>query len=249
MYSKPPACRAARIAACAILLVAGLVAQAGEFSVSPIRAELKPGSMSETVTVMNHSDQPMRVSVRLMEWTQDDAGKDVLKESGDLVYFPRQLDIEPGGKRLVRVGAKNPAGPVERTYRLFIEETPPPAGAAQPGMQVSVYFRFGLPVFLPPAVPKLQAEFSEPQVRDGQLEIQVRNTGNLHFRLNKVEVSDGAGFSQNLGGWYTLAGAARTYAAKLPPQVCRSGRPLTLLAEGEGVRYQRALAVPAASCG
>ena len=64
----------------------------------------------------------LRVLVKLVEWTQDASGKDVYADSADLVYFPRQMEIEPGAKRLVRVGAKAPAQGAERAYRLFIEE-------------------------------------------------------------------------------------------------------------------------------
>lgn len=39
----------------------------------------------------------------------------------DLVYFPRQLELEPDTRKLVRVGAKAPAGTTERAYRMFIE--------------------------------------------------------------------------------------------------------------------------------
>src|SRR6476659_5172160 len=80
----------------AIALAGGLwtstPAFAGEFAVSPIRAELKPNALTETLTVTNYADVPLRVSAKLMEWTQDAGGADVYKDSSDLVYFPRQLD-------------------------------------------------------------------------------------------------------------------------------------------------------------
>lgn len=223
-------------------------ANAGDFSVAPIRAELKPGTLSETVTVTNHSEAPLRVSVRLLQWSQDDKGEDVLTESADLVYFPRQLEIPAGGKRLVRVGAKSPAGPVERTYRLFIEEMPSAFGTP-PGSQVSVYFRFGLPIFLPPAAPKVQADVGDLKLQNGQFQMQVQNGGNQHFRLTKVQVEDGAGFSVNIGGWYSLAGSTRTYTAQIPREVCRKASRLSVRAEGEGVRFERSLEVRPTDCG
>lgn len=223
-------------------------ALAGDFSVSPIRAELKPGNMSETVTVTNHADKPLRVGVRLMSWTQDESGTDVLHESGDLVYFPRQLDFEPNGKRLVRVGAKSAAGTTERAYRLFIEEAPSPLGDDQRGAQVAVYFKFGVPIFLPPAVPKVQADFSEPVVSQGQLALEVRNTGNVHFRLTTVKVDDGAGFSINIGGWYMLPGTTRKYVATIPAELCRKTAHMLLTAEGDGVRYTHDIPITPANC-
>jgi fimbrial chaperone protein len=123
-------------------LLTPLASLAGEFAVSPIRAELKAGALTETLTVTNYADAPLRVSAKLMEWTQDATGADVYKESGDLVYFPRQLDIPPQGRRLIRVGAKSTGPASERTYRLYIEEEPAPGSTA--GAQVNFYFRFVL---------------------------------------------------------------------------------------------------------
>lgn len=230
-----------------VLLLAAGLAPAGEFSVTPIRVELKPGAMTETIAITNHAPQKLRVSVKLLEWTQDAAGRDVYKDSSDLVYFPRQLEIEPEGKRLVRVGLKSPAGVAERTYRLFIEEEPEPA--ADPARsQVSFYFRFGVPVFLAPAVPKPQPEADSPTLGQGKLSVVVRNPGNQHFRLVKVVFSDGAGYSKEVGGWYSLAGSQRTYSAAIPVEVCRQARTLRVTLEGEGFRLERSLDVDPANC-
>ena len=132
-----------------------------EFSVTPIRVELKAGALNETITVTNHSRERLRVSVRLMAWSQDAQGADVYQETTDLVYFPRLLDLDPDSKRLIRLGAKVPGATTERTYRLFIEEQPEPTpGNARP--QVAIVFKFGVPVFLPPALPRPMPEV-EPE--------------------------------------------------------------------------------------
>lgn len=220
---------------------------ASEFSVSPVRAELRAGALSETITVTNRGDNRIRVGVKVMQWTQDAQGQDVYLESPDLVYFPRQMELEPEGKRLVRVGAKAPAGAVERSYRMFIEELPeasPDAARAQ----VSVYFRFGVPIFLAPAAGHAEPEFGEPSVANGRLSLTVKNPGNQHFRLLRMVVSDGAGFSREIAGWYSLPGTQRTYALDLPREVCRRSPTLDVAIEGEGVRADRKLHVDAAHC-
>lgn len=236
----------AALAACA-LLAQPRPAAASEFSVTPIRVELKPGVLSETISVTNHSTERLRVSVRLVEWSQDAGGADIYKESSDLVYFPRQLEMEPNGKRLVRVGVKAPAGTVERTYRLFIEEEPPAnAGAAR--AQVAFYFRFGVPVFLPPAVATPQPEVMEPVLGEGKLSVTVRNAGNQHFRLTKVLFDDGAGFSREVAGWYSLAGTQRTYTADIPADICRKARAFNVTLEGDGIRFDRKVNVDPSRC-
>ncbi len=237
----------AAAAAFATLLAAASPCAAGDFSVTPIRAELKPGALNETITVTNHANARLRVSVKLMEWTQDEAGNDVYKDSTDLIYFPRQLELEPEGKRLVRIGARTPAGVTERTYRLFIEEEPDPSTADR-GAQVTFLFRFGVPVFLPPANPQAAPDVQAPTLAAGKVLLPVRNPGNQHFRLNKVVVSDGGAFSHELPGWYSLAGTQRTYTAPIPPEVCLKARTFTVLAEGEGIRVERTLNVDPAAC-
>lgn len=220
---------------------------ASEFSVTPIRAELKPGAMSETITVTNDSSTRLRVTVKLVEWTQDAAGKDVYQESSDLVYFPRQMDVDPGAKRLVRVGAKTPATAAERAYRLFIEEVPEPSLATGP-VAVTFYFRFGVPVFLPPAVPKPLPEALEPTLEKGKLSLVVRNAGNQNFRVNKLIITDGADYKQEIAGWYSLAGTSRSYMADIPLEACRKATTLSVKVEGEGITIDRKLQVDPANC-
>lgn len=202
--------------------------------------------MSETISVTNDAAARLRVTVKLMEWTQDASGKDVYKDSADLVYFPRQMDVEPGAKRLVRVGAKNPGAALERTYRLFIEEVPEPTSGGPAA--VTFYFRFGVPIFLPPAVPRPQPEVMPPTLEKGKLSLVVNNAGNQHFRLNKLTITDKAGYSQELAGWYSLAGTSRIYTADIPSDACRKARTLAVTAEGDGIRFDRELKVDPASC-
>ena len=223
------------------------LAMAGEFSVTPIRIDLRSGSMNETVTVVNEAKEKLRIAVKLVEWTQDENGRDVYKDSNDLIYFPRQMEVEPDGRRLVRVGARTPAGVTERAYRLFLEEEPP-ASSAPGNSQIAFLFRFGVPVFLPPAVPKAVPEVMQPTLDKGKISLVVKNAGNQHFRLTRLVISDGANYNQEIAGWYSLAGTARTYTADVPPAVCRQARKLNILIEGEGLRLDRQLDVDPARC-
>jgi fimbrial chaperone protein len=233
-----------------IVVICSIVspALAAEFSVSPIRAEFKPGVISETITVTNDGATPLKAAVKLMEWTQDASGKDVYTESADLVYFPREFEVQGGGRRLIRVGTKAPAGTVERTYRLFVEEVPPNRPSAARA-EVAFHFSFAVPIFLTPAVPRVQLEVADPVVTRGKLSAVVRNTGNQHARLIKVRITDDASFSVDLPGWYLLAGSQRSHDTELPREVCRRGRPLKIQVESEGGQsLERAFNVDPAHC-
>jgi P pilus assembly chaperone PapD len=185
--------------------------------------------------------------MKLFAWTQDAAGQDVLADSSDLIYFPRQMEVDPGARRLVRVGIKAPATGAERAYRLFIEEEPDPA-QPQGRAQVAIYFRFGVPVFVAPPGAKAQPEVGPPTLASGRMSVLVRNAGNRHLRLTRVVFSDGAGFRQEQQGWYSLAGSERTYAAEIPADICRKARTLQVLLEGENLRIERTLDVDPAAC-
>jgi fimbrial chaperone protein len=242
----PLRCVLARVIAGAFS-AAALVAGASEFSVSPITVELKPGVASETVTVTNHANTRLRVNVKLMEWTQDEHGADVYRDSGDIVYFPRQMTLEADSKRLVRVGAKALAPATERAYRLFIEEQPEPAAEGSRA-QVAFYFRFSLPIFLPPPEPKAQAEVTDPALQKGKLAFTIRNPGNRHVRMLRILVVDDHGHQQEVPGWYLLAGRQKTYSATIAPEVCRQAKTLTIRVEGEDAKTERTVNVDAARC-
>jgi fimbrial chaperone protein len=234
-------------AAAILALACSAPVRAADIFVSPVRADLRGATLSETITVSNLGSSRIRVGVKLMEWTQDAQGNDVYKDTSELVYFPRQLELDADGKRQIRVGATSPGAATERTYRMFIEELPDPSAAAAPA-QVRVYFRMGVPVFVPPAQPKPQPEISEPTLERGKISVQVKNTGNQHVRLVRLKVEDGAGFSEEVAGWYTLAGAQRTYSLDVPRDVCRKAKTLNIAIEGEGVRADRKLNVDPARC-
>jgi fimbrial chaperone protein len=101
-----------------------------------------------------------------MEWTQDAQGKDIYADTGDLVYFPRQMEIEPGARKLVRVGAKAPAGATERNLsHVHRGAARPVRGAAQgAGLGLLPVRR---PHLLAPAVPRVQADVGEPTLDKG----------------------------------------------------------------------------------
>lgn len=240
-----------RSTACRVLALAAallpLSVLSASFSVSPIRADLKPGVLSETITVTNESPTRLRMAIKLVAWTQDETGKDVYTDSNDLVYFPRQMELDPGAKRLVRIGAKAPAHGAERAYRLFIEEVPVVTAGAPTA--VSFFFRFGVPVFVTPPGAAAQPDIQEPKLAAGKLALVVRNPGNLHFRAARVTFTDNAGWSSDVGGWYSLPGTSRAYQVDVPAEVCRKAKTFSVTLEAEdSKKFERTLNVDPANC-
>jgi hypothetical protein len=66
--------------------------------------------MNETVTVINHAKEKLRISVKLAEWTQDENGKDIYKDSNDLIYFRASWKWSPrAGGWCASARARRPA--------------------------------------------------------------------------------------------------------------------------------------------
>ena len=226
------------------------LALAGSFGVSPIRVDLDRAARSAVVEVSNDDQRKMSFQAKLMEWTQDAEGKDVYADSNDLVFFPPLFTVNPGEKRIMRVGTKTGAAPgaVEKTYRLYIEELPPPAEASA-GAQLRIALRFALPIFVAPAAPGKKLAVDGVRAQPGSLTLRLRNDGNQSSKLESVRVRSGAEAVGEAQGWYVLAGKARDFEVKVDPAKCPLSGPLEVEAQTEGVVIVRtALGDPAPLC-
>jgi fimbrial chaperone protein len=237
------------------LVVAALPAAAQEYSVSPMRIELDRSAQSAVVTLRNLGATPIDFQVVTREWTQDADGRDVYADTADLVYFPKIFTVEPNEERVVRIGAKAlPAG-VERTFRLFVERIPPPAKEApKPGAQVAINVRFALPVFVRPPAPVAQGTIESAALERGTLTARLRNTGNVHLRMDEgvgLVGRDAAGaqvFATKLEDRYVLAGATKRLAAPIPRSACAQLATVEIVAAAEQLTLSRRLDVGRASC-
>lgn len=246
MNAKP------HILALSALFLASLfpsLAAAGNFGVTPIRLDLGRDARTGAVTVTNDSpDASLDIQVRVFEWTQDAEGKDQYEESQDLTYFPRILTLPPKEKHLVRAGIRVPPKDRERAYRLFIEEIPDLRKAEGEGSQVAIAVRFGVPVFVKPLTEEVRGEIESLRVAAGKVEVRVRNSGNVHFAIDSVRLKSGEGYEQSLPGWYLLPGAARTYAAQIPPDVCMTLGRLDIVVKTDRMELTRSVEIDKAQC-
>ena len=107
------------------LFLAALPAHAATFKISPIQIYLSAGKTTELLAVENQSSESVRLQVTAFGWNQSPRGDIELAPTEDVVFFPALLTLEPGKERKIRIGVSKPAGAVERTYRVFVEELPP----------------------------------------------------------------------------------------------------------------------------
>ena len=212
------------------ICVLGLVLQAGNvsasaFKVTPVRVTFS-GPSSTLLTLKNESDQPLRFQITSFAWQQSPTGEVKLDPSEDIVFFPALLTLGPNEERKVRVASTVGADQVEKTYRIFFEELPDmEKPAATSGAQVKILTKMGIPIFVTPAKGYAQAAVENLTLKNGAMSFDVRNTGTVHFALQKVRVrglaADGqAAFERELDGWYVLAGSPRTYQVDVPADAC-----------------------------
>jgi len=240
----------------AILACMALAAAGGEFAVHPMRLELGGAIRSSALTVRNDDSVPLSFQVRGMDWSQDDDGQDRYQDAADLIYFPRQLTVAPGQEAVVRVGLRQGLVPVEKAYRLFIEEVAPPAAAPVAGQppRIRVMVRFGAPVFVKPAQPVQQLQLDELSLQDGQAHWRLRNAGNQHevferVALRGLDAAGGEAFATQLAERYFLAGGTRRFAVAIPPQACARLARLTLEIKTDKSEVRRQIDLGTPSCG
>ena len=236
----------------AVLSQAG-VADAATFSVNPTRVVLTARAATALVTVRNEGDEPLRFQVSVFGWTQDARGQIQLAPTEDLIVFPLMMALPPKQERSVRVGAAIPFGPVEKSYRLIVEELPPPERPGQP-TGVRVLTRMSVPIFLQPPSPKAAATLTDVAFGPGGLTFTLRNTGNVFFLPDAVTVKamDQHGtvqFERTLDPWYVLAADARVFEVAVPRPQCEQMRSFAITVDVGKVSLKERLETPASACG
>ena len=230
---------------------------AAAFRVTPIQVALSSSSSSALLTLTNESSETLRFQVSAHAWTQGRKGEIELAPTQDIVFFPALLTLEAGKERKIRVGTAVPAGPVEKTYRIFVEELPAaeqPKESATPKSEVRVRTKMGIPIFLQPAAKsQVAGAIESPALVDSQLLFRVRNTGNVHFTLLSVRIT-GTGasgetiFEKQAEGWYVLPGGTREYEIPVPAAECARVKVFAVEAADERETMKARLEAPPGGC-
>ncbi len=210
-------------AACGLAFFMGAVfaATAGSFAVSPVRATLSAGQPVAALTVRNDGAEPTVVQLEVVSWSQQD-GRDVYNLTREILATPPIFTLPPGGSQVVRVGLRRAPDPKrEITYRLFLQEVPPPPKPDFQGLQVAL--RVGVPVFVLPPVPaKPVLRWQVSRTPQGKLQVSLSNSGNAHIQVANIKLvpSGGEPFPTQQVAAYVLPGQSRGWlveAAPVPP--------------------------------
>ncbi len=206
---------AARVAAAIIgMHLVGLVAGAQALSVLPVNIFLQPGQKATTLTVTNQGTGATAIQIRGYAWSQK-SGTDELTPSDDVVVSPPISTIAAGSTQVVRLILRQSAMAQEGTYRIIVDQIPPPA---EPGV-VHIVLRLSIPVFSQPTARASSHIQFHVERKDGKMFLVGINDGNSHDVIRDIALTTSDGLKlkgENDASPYILAGATRHWPIALP---------------------------------
>lgn len=234
-----------------ILFCSGVLA--ANFDIQPIRIVLDEKVKLEKLTIKNVSDTEFPIQIRAYEWSQNEKGEDVYKETKDIIIFPKILTIKKDEEKIIRIGTNIMPGSRERTYRIYLEEMPSPEREAQ-GASIRLFMKIGIPVFINPPRVEDKAEIDKISVNNGKVEVTVKNKGNNHFMVTGINVrgenTQGMEpFSRDIGGWYLLSGTSKIYETSIPIDLCSNMTNLNVELKTNKSTIKRSVAMDKSMCG
>jgi fimbrial chaperone protein len=204
--------------ALAALVIAGMpvTAQAGAFSVAPVRMYMAPKDRALAVTLSNESDEELVMQADVYIWTQKPGGEDQLTLTEDLILSPPILKLAPRARQVVRLARLVPAPTtVQQTYRLIVRELP----EARPGdkkLQLQLALAFSLPVFITPPGARRQLSCALERVSADSVRASCENTGSAYAQPTAFSLLGASGETLALRetGGYILPSVRRSFDLK-----------------------------------
>ncbi|HMM44442.1 MAG TPA: fimbria/pilus periplasmic chaperone [Candidatus Macondimonas sp.] len=225
----PPSRLPTRLMAGLLLIgavLAPIAARAGgqAMTVMPVTLQFAPGQRSGVLTLTNQGAQPAAFQIRAYAWDQAE-GIDRLTPSTALVVSPPLGSIAPGVPQTVRLVLKETPRDREASYRILVDQIPPPA---EPGV-VGFALRFSLPIFVPPPIriaPQIRWSIVMDQTEDAMAYLVAENTGGQHAKILEAVLITPDGATQHIDAVgqspYVLAQSIRRWPIPDPGQVANA---------------------------
>ena len=160
----------------------------------PVRVHLTPDQKIGEVTIRNRGENEVKAQVYAKTWDMNEAGEYIETDTGDFVFFPRLLTIPGGDEKVLRVGYNGDFPPVEKPYRLYIQELPDIQKPKQKSAEkMDTFFNFllklSVPIFVKPSnsPEPVQAEIVGIEPSESGLKVKLRNAGTQNFLLQKID--------------------------------------------------------------
>jgi fimbrial chaperone protein len=207
--SFPLTAAAKALAAVFYLLLIAKAAGAQTLSVLPVNIFLSAGQKATSLTVTNQGTIETAIQIRVYGWGQKD-NEDQLTATDEVVLSPPLVRIAPGSAQVVRLILRHLPEGHEATYRILLDQIPPPAEAGI----VHVVLRLSIPIFAQPAIrafPDVQFHLE----RDGgKIYLVGINAGLIHESIRDIVLatSDGRKLKPDTSvSPYVLSGSTRRW--------------------------------------
>lgn len=204
---------------CATFVFIAGSAQAGSFSVIPVRIYMSPGDRAVAVTITNEGDSEIALQADLYTWSQKPDGSDDLVLTEDLLVSPPILRLAPGARQVVRLARLAPADPGRQlTYRMIVREVPEitmPKGSKDILVQLPVSLAMSMPVFITPPAAQRDVQCQVIRMDTQNFNALCQNTGTAYAQVRGVVLVRGPEeLARFEGGTYILPGARRSLSIK-----------------------------------
>jgi fimbrial chaperone protein len=187
--------------------------QAGTFAVNPVRVELSARQPHSTIQIVNSGDEKLTVQVHPMKW--GNGGNDeALEETDDVIVNPPIFTIAAHQRQFVRLGLREvKAVAAEATFRMILEEVPPPLDPTFNGLRTLL--RISIPVFVAPsqaAQPLLAWQLRSANDQSTILSVQNRGNGHIQFKqISLGRAPEGEAVFTATNAVYVLPGGRREW--------------------------------------
>lgn len=194
---------------------------ASDFNVSPILVNLSTTNATAALEVVNNGDEAVVIQSEVKTWKQEN-GASAYQPTTDILATPPIFTVPAHGKQIVRMGMRRTVDPkMELSYRLFLQEVPPPPKPDFKGVQIRL--RLGVPVYITPAIAAQPVpKWSATQDADGLIKLTLVNEGNAHLQISdfvlKVPGNANPLVKQEIS-FSLLAGSSQSWILKPDPKV------------------------------
>ena len=221
LFTSP---NAAGLLALCFALLAPASAEAGVFSVTPVRIYMTPKDRAIAVTITNEGDSSVVLQADLNAWSQKPDGTDEQAPTEDLILSPPIIKLAPGARQVVRLALLKPADASRQlTYRMIMREVPEATPNRDKTVQVPIALALSLPVFITPPPAKREMDCTAARSTPQVLNVSCSNQGSAYAQVREISLLRG---EQTLarfeGGTYILPGARKIMSVN-GPQVIAPG--------------------------
>ena len=212
-------------------------AQAGTFTVTPVRIYMQPRDRAVAITVTNDGDTELVMQADLYEWSQKPDGTDDLKLTEDLFLSPPILKLAPKSHQVVRL-ARVTVQPrkEQQTYRLIVREVPEAIPAEKENVQLQFALAFSMPIFITPPGLKGEIACSVARTASDAVAVTCENSGNAYVYPHQFALTDQAGnvLANRETGGYLLPGIKRSFELKRPNEKIPGGNDKLIVTLDDG---------------